>query len=202
MLGVEFSAEPSLDYEESRFCTNWVATMKTDPDVTKPKGIKHDVGRLYMTTCDLDRFREDDPFVVLDTMSAELGAIAGELLVNRRAAFDEFVTEREGSGLVLLTHLTLAPDYRGAGLGALLVAESIARLCHGWAAVAVRPWPLPTQPAMTQAEEAAASVVLTRMYRRLGFRRKFADVLVCAPGDLAFHRSHARLRKHLGLTQR
>ena len=96
-----------------------------------------------MTIVLIDVYQTRDPFGLLDSEDADLGAIAGTIFDARTGQLDpdlDDLLEPMGDRILILSSARLTPGWRGFGLGVLLAGTAIKKLSGGVrAAVCIPP---------------------------------------------------------------
>jgi hypothetical protein len=93
----------------------------------------------------VDTYETSDPFALLDGQDAELGHVAGVLFDPGDGQLDPELDEQLesiGSRILILHSVSLVPEWRGFGLGALLAGTAIRKLSGGARAAVCYPAPL------------------------------------------------------------
>jgi hypothetical protein len=86
----------------------------------------------------VDTYETRDPFALLDGQDAELGHVAGTLFDAGDGRLDSDLDEQLepiGSRILILHSVSLVPQWRGFGLGALLAGTAIRKLVGAESAV-------------------------------------------------------------------
>ncbi len=87
-----------------------------------------------MDTTLVDTYEARDPFALLDAQDSELGHVAGILFDAGDGWLDPDLDEQlelTGSRILILHSVSLVPEWRGFGVGALLAGTAIKKLSSG-----------------------------------------------------------------------
>ena len=122
-------------------------TWHVSADIDDDSGPRRShVGDMDITL--VDAYETRDPFALLDGQDAELGHVAGTLFDAGDGRLDPDLDEQLeplGSRILILHSVSLAPEWRGFGLGALLAGTAIMKLSGGARAAVCYPAPLNEQ---------------------------------------------------------
>ena len=154
-----------------------------------------------MTIVVIDVYQIHDPFGLLDSDDADLGAIAGTIFDARTGELDpdlDGLLEPMGDRILILNSVRLTPGWRGFGLGVLLAGTAIKKLSGGVRAAVCYPAPIdelndeePNSPAAR--EQAIAA--LGKVWARLGFEHFRDGVHVLDLSLVTLDESLGRLHK-------
>ena len=136
----------------------------------------------------------------LDAQEADLEIIASAVLVPSTGEFrEDLPIEALGSGLIIAKTARVVPEWRGFGLGPLLVAEAITLLGDGCDIAACHPAPL-VAGAKTPATRTSAVAKLQQLWSTLGFEQiPDSEVFVLDLTLRTLGAARGRLLRHFGL---
>jgi len=125
----------------------------------------------------VDTYETRDPFALLDGQDAELGHVAGTLFDAGDGGLNPDLDEQLepiGSRILILHSVSLVPEWRGFGLGALLAGTAIRKLSGGARAAVCYPAPLNELTEAGPGDQGDADwdkavAVLQQVWARLGF---------------------------------
>ena len=162
----------------------------------------------------IDPYETGDPVGLLDGESGDLGLVAETIFIPGRRGLDPDLEEQlepNGSQILILDSVRLAPPWRGFGLGPLLAGAVIKKLSGGVQAAACYPAPLNdeadsgeyTQVTGEAETEALAAhergiAALAGVWGKLGFEHFRSGVYVLDLNLTTLDDRLAELREHLG----
>jgi len=173
-----------------------VQTWYISADVHDERGaaVSH-VGDITIVLVDLDD--TEDPAGLLDGEDADLGLIAGTIFDPTGGLTDELdeLIEPFGSKVLILHSVTLTPEWRGFGLGALLAGTAIKTLSGGACAAICYPAPLGNRSDDPATRERQIDK-LAQLWAHLGFEHYRNGVHVLHLNLTTLDENLTRLRHH------
>jgi GNAT superfamily N-acetyltransferase len=149
----------------------------------------------------VDIYQTRDPFGLLDSDDADLGAIAGTVFDARTGQLApdlDDLLEPLGDWILILNSIRLTPEWRGFGLGVLLAGTAIKKLSGGARAAVCYPAPI-DEPADGEPDSPAAREqaieALGRACAQLGFEHFKDGVHVLDLSLVTLDESLGRLHK-------
>lgn len=160
-----------------------------------------DVATLDVCRMHLVRAKQEHPDLwdALDAMEADLEKVASTVLDPSTGSLADELEERiepMHDQMLILNSVTLAPEWRGFGVGALLAGVALQTLAPG-ARLAVT-YPAPVDDA-EGADRRAATVKLGRVWQQLGFEPFRDGVWVLDLALVSLDQGVATLRKQFRL---
>ncbi|MFD2414997.1 hypothetical protein [Amycolatopsis pigmentata] len=198
------SRQHAFKTDEEQRLHQWYAKVECLDDVGDPA---YQVGYVLAYTVGFDHMT--DPFMILDAETADLAHIGGIVFDLETGELDQELGERVepfGDGLLIIDSVRLEPEWRGHGLGPLVVGMVIERLGEGRQLAALQAAPTERRndagevvDKISEADRATAAGKLGALWSQLGFEFFKDEVWVLNLGMRTFGDRLAAIRRSFGL---